>query len=824
MSKPPPWPGSASAALFLCAFPCLTTACGGGDLPPGGAHDVQRYELTGEYDWQRDRLVATVAITLLTTEPSVRAITLDSNVTEVLAVRSASGEELRFSTDVTGQLTVDVSTLAPVEGAEITLVVDYEAAPGDALRAVPPRAGDPVAVRAVFTDSEPRRASLWMPCHDVPDDRAVVSFDMKMGGEEKLIANGDLLLDEGAGSASHRMKYETTYPLPTYQMAFAISDFVVEEGQSGDVPVSVWHRPGVAGDYPATVAELARLMDTFQPLLGGYPFEKYAMVMLPEFSGGMENASITFQSEVSTAQPALSASLIAHELGHQWYGDAVTVATWDDLWIKEGMATLLEGEAARPFEDQTSTGVLFGDRFYVLSGDAARDPSLAPEDKYTTGPYDRGGWIWTQIRSVAGEEVFWATLRDILADHRYGTVTTEEVLSAFEPHLGEAAAAAKVAVDAHDLPRLAVEPAEGGGATVTLQDPKGILIAPLEIEWRREDGATERTVLVPGEAMDLTRVSEGDLLVLDPADVHPDLALFAADEASYDSYFADLVPLTVPATAPAMASFSEIAGIHQYAALSSGSAPPFTPDALAGFAASLDGDSARASVAASACSLAWQEEDAVVQAEWVAALTTAVTAEPAWRGLPYAKRVGTCSGLLSPLDIFAPSWAELAAASSQVPVERAYYLSTFDLPFQDALDVWVPAATGSYSIRIRSIAARYVRTRALAVSQDGDLPAWRSAILDLLAKSDATEVLRQLTPAALWFAGAPAGERDAFRDQMSRILHLPTARLAHVSALCAAYIVTKDQPGAWSQLVTSLGDAPLSARAQDILGDPSVCL
>ena len=814
-----------TTALCVCSIPWLS-GCGG-PIEGSDAYDVQRYDLAGEYDWSRDRLVATLGITLVTTEPSVRAVRLDSRVTEVRAVRAAGGRDLAFSTDEeAGTLAVDVSSFGTEQqDAGVSITIEYEAAPGDALNAISPRAGDPVAVRALFTDSEPRDAPEWMPCHDVPADRALVSFDMRMAANEELIANGDLVLDE-PGSV-HRMKYETKYPLPTYQMAFAVSDFEVEEADAGGVPVSVWHRPGVAGDYPATLKELQRLVDTFEPLLGPYPFEKYALVMLPEFSGGMENAGVTFQSEISTSQPALSAALIAHEFGHQWFGDAVTVATWDDLWIKEGMAVLLETEAARPFEDRSEKGVLFGDRFFVRSGEAARDPALAPADKYTSGPYDRSAWIFTQIRSLVGEEVFWATMRGLVEDHLYGTVSTEEVLAAFEPHLGEeAAAAAARAVDARDLPRIEVQTEATGAARVTLQDPEGILIAPLEIEWRREDGTTEREALVPGQAQSLSRDAEGDLLVVDPADIHPDLAVFLADDANVESYGASLAPLTVPAAAPAVASLSDIAGIHQYSSLLNGS-PPVTPDAFAAFAASLDGDSALATSVAAGCSLAAEEMDPVVQQEWVDVLTPVLTAEPVWRGLPYARRPRTCAPGIEILDLFAPEWAQLSSGltAPTLPVERVYYLATFDMPLADLLDVWMPPAKDSYSLRIRSIAARQVRQRGLvAADAEGNLAAWRSAVLDLLARSDASEVLRQLTPAAPWFAAAPAADKVAFRAQMLRVLRLPTGRLAHAAALCGAYVLLHEQAGAWESFTAELGETPLSARGQAILEDPSVCL
>ncbi|MEO5726183.1 MAG: hypothetical protein ABI134_34415, partial [Byssovorax sp.] len=127
----------------------------------------------------------------------------------------------------------------------LSATLDYEATPGTTLIAMPAREGDPLAVRALYTASEPQGARRWMPCNDRPSDRAVFSADLWVDASEKLISNGDLVSDSPEG-AGHRVKNETAYTLPTYLMAFAVADFEVETVKKGDLPVSVWHRRGLA--------------------------------------------------------------------------------------------------------------------------------------------------------------------------------------------------------------------------------------------------------------------------------------------------------------------------------------------------------------------------------------------------------------------------------------------------------------------------------------------------------------------------------------------------------------------------------------------------
>lgn len=842
-----PFSGRGRRWALLLGLLAAGSGCGGGEPGEGqDAYDVLRYDLSGHYDWEQNRLIAQVAITLRTTAPDVQAVKLDSQVTEVKRVHSPAGNIAYSVDEEAGTLTVDLTELRGEDAqAPVTFWVDYEAEPGDSLRAVPPRRGDPVASPAVFTDSEPLRASQWLPCHNVPSDRALFSFDFAMRLEERLIANGELTVHEVGDK--RRMKYETTAPLPVYQSAFAISEFEVEEGSAGGVPVSVWHRPGVLGDHAATVAEMERLMDMFEPLLGPYPFEQYSIVMLPEFSGGMENAGITFQSEVSTAPAALSAELIAHEFGHQWLGDAVTVASWDDLWIKEGMATLLGSEASRPYEDRSLSGTLFGDRFFVEAGYAARDKNRQPIDKYTTGPYDRGAWIFTQIRAAVGEEAFWGALRQILKDHLYGAVSTEEVITAFEPLLGEGKTASlRAAVDALDMPALEVSTEENtSSVTITLRDAQGILIAPLEVEWHRQNGSVERLVLPPDEAVVLAREADGDLLVLDPLDVHPDLYLFNLLENGESSYTGGLLSLTQPATPDALTTFSALPGIHQYAMLANVGLPPVHPAQWQALSASLHADSARATSLSSACALAAGEVDPGTVDAWRQTLTAVVQDEPVYRGLPYAFRPGSCGGLLDVEELFAPEWEELTSglAEPSLSVERVFYLSTFDMPALPAIATWMPAAQKGYSLRARNIAARYVQRRARpqdisSPDYEGDLDTWRTVLIQLLAETDCSEVLRQLLPSAPWFTYANEDDRTVFLDQMRRILFLPSARLAHAQALCGAFTVLarcpayddlgcsfeNTPPEGWDAFVGSLGGAPLSYTATRILKDWSFCL
>lgn len=840
--------------LAAISLLCLAAAGCGPDLDEGSrAYDVDRYALQGSFDWGTQLLKATVSIDLRLTEDDVDAIELDSQVA-VADVRVAGAGSVSFEAHPTeGRLVVDVSDAPDVtKGAAITIEIDYEAAAGDALRAVPPRAGDPLPIRALHTDSEPLGASAWMPCNNVPRDRARFSVSMRVPAAEMMIANGVLVEDVADGADAHRVRYETAYPLPPYLMAFAISDFEVKRTDQASVPIAIWHRRGLPGSHDAMLAELARMTGVFEGLLGPYPFERYSLVLLPGFPGGMENAGISFQRETSSSEPELAGdlTLAAHELAHQWFGDLVTVETWDDVWIKEGMAVLLEYEAARPHIDASGKGTLNGDELAPEDGVPIRDRGAPPDLKYTSGPYGRAAWLLTQIRSLMGDDAFFAALRGVLEERRFGSIGTDDFLGAFEPGLGpEATARARRAVDARAMPRLQFFE-EGDGAAVRVQiiDPAGALVAPMDIAWVAADGA-ERSVPLAVDQKTLIEPAPGDLLlVFDPADRHPKWGHFSWDwftsqlEPIQPRYDFLIAPSRAPKTAEAIARLVELAGAHQSAslidALNAGVLPPLLPEELDAFTQALDGDAAKALARFVACRAAKdaKEADPAVYGAWVDTLTTALASPPPPFGLAYVVNYGACDAVVAPQDLFEGEWAQMQAglAPGDISHVRLAYLAKFRMSDEMELATWAGVAEGGPSLLSRKIAAEHLS----AVATEDSPPEWRSTFINLLRTSESAEVLQWAIRGLLRTAPSDApGDAESFAA-IRAVLANGVTRSVHTQTFCAAYQLAgywafselPDIPPTyvidptWNDFILSLAGLPISPRVLPYLEDPDVCL
>ncbi|HTN85488.1 MAG TPA: M1 family aminopeptidase [Sorangium sp.] len=799
--------------------------------PAGAAIDVQRYEVTGAFDWSRGRLVATVAMTLLPGDDGLRSLRLDSAVAEIKAVRLAGGADLPFTVDAELRaLRVDVSR-APGIAADraITLEIDYEAAESEALHAIPAHWGDPAASRAIYTISEPLNAALWMPCHNTPEDRAVFSIDLGMDAQETMIANGTLVSDE-PGASGRRMKYATEYTVPIYLMAFAIGDFEVESTMKGSLPISVWHRRGVPGDYARLLDEVARSIGLFEELLVPYPFEKYAVVLVPEFGRGIENLGISFQEELISAAPTNSGdlNLAIHELGHQWFGDLVTVKSWDDLWIKEGMATLLASEGARVYLDESGEGTLNGDAFSAVPDHSIVDPDLAPDAKYTAGPYGRAAWLLTQIRSLLGEESFWGTLRGVLDDHRFGAIGTEEFIDAFARPLGpDAAARVRRAVRARALPHLDLGPSPSGGVLVTLRDPDGALVAPIDLLWIADDGTTRSQVLELDQAVDVAPQREGEMLILDPLDRHLSWYHLVGFGENPEELAARFFSFRLPTSPSQVASLLEAGGVHQTAVLGAGLPEPVAPDAFAAFLDGLDSEEAKGVAVAAACARAADPAlDPALRAAWSSALAP-LLAGPSyahWTEFTPWLDYGVCGEVVDALALYADEWSALAAGPPAGDLSDAHllFLYNFALPLETLLSSWGNVARQSSSLRARSLAMTRIRLESDRARPE-DLPAFRVFFSEIAASTEVFDILSQaLTGLSRTQAPTAAENADALAA-LSQQLRTASTTPLDGWAVCVAFALTQGDAAAWREFVGGLDGVELSDEAAEMLVNPFHC-
>jgi aminopeptidase N len=187
---------------------------------------------------------------------------------------------------------------------------------------------------------------------------------------------------------------------------------------------------------------IPEMIHTFAHMVGEYPFlkEKYGMVSFP-WGGGMEHQTLTSIRANAAGTAGNNDILFAHELAHQWFGDEVTCATWNDIWLNEGFATYFEIQWA-VHANRIDEGVIMS-QFY---DDGEYDGRLRGSVHLVDGSnpfsdggavYSKGAWVLRMLKYVLGPERFFRALRTYRASHAYSNASTTDLRVASESVYGK---------------------------------------------------------------------------------------------------------------------------------------------------------------------------------------------------------------------------------------------------------------------------------------------------------------------------------------------------------------------------------------------------
>ncbi|MFO7617746.1 MAG: M1 family metallopeptidase, partial [Bacteroidales bacterium] len=335
----------------------------------------------------------------------------------------------------------------------ITLDISYSGVPMDGLIISKNRHAE----RTFFADNWPDRARNWIPCIDHPSDKATVEFTVRAPEHYRVVSNGMMTAEypffaepdahhPGSGGLRYRVtRWEERIPIPTKVMVIGVADFAWETaGYSSGIPVQSWvfARDRINGfiDYAPAVG----ILDHFQELIGPYSYEKLANVQSRTMFGGMENSGCIFYHENSVSGRNRLHSLLAHEIAHQWFGDAVTEGDWHHIWLSEGFATYLEacyadsfipGRSLQSTMSNTRTSVI---NYFKRTGKPVIDTTeMNLMSLLNTNSYQKGAWVLHMLRQEVGAELFWAGIRQFYASYRDKNVLTGDFKAVMEEVTGK---------------------------------------------------------------------------------------------------------------------------------------------------------------------------------------------------------------------------------------------------------------------------------------------------------------------------------------------------------------------------------------------------
>ena len=388
-------------------------------LQAASPHDALHYDITLVPSDTGTHVLAEVQITwrLGSTEP-VR-MQLDSTM-RVIRVLVDGKPNTRISRTMYARSATEIDVPHQKQpGDTLSTRVRYRGFTRDGLIIGNNQYGD----RTVFADNWPDRAHLWLASDDQPADKATVAFHVQAPIDKQVIANGVLEKIDTLPYGHTVWHYRLDTPIPVYNMVVGVARLARSPLPKAGcavkcVPLSVWAYPqdsayAVGGPFHRA----GDMVDYFSRLFGPFPFTSLAHVESSTRFGGMENATAIFYDQKLYRDKGLEEQLVAHETGHQWFGDAVTPREWPHLWLSEGFATYLaalwRGHADG---DSAFRATMKKAADAVLSSDASERPVVDTAQRdlmalLNTNSYQKGGWVLHQLRGLMGDSAFFAGLR-----------------------------------------------------------------------------------------------------------------------------------------------------------------------------------------------------------------------------------------------------------------------------------------------------------------------------------------------------------------------------------------------------------------------------
>lgn len=307
--------------------------------------------------------------------------------------------------------------------------------------------------RYIWTLSEPYGSMTWWPTEDHPADKAdSVQVTLTVPTGIIPVSQGLLRSEVAHENGTTTFDWMHRYPIATYLVSIAAGEYrhdvqtyerppdLAAKYGPARFPIESWAYPGVPAFEGISNTSGWRLtpevMATFERWFGPYPFarEKYGNAQFT-VRGGMEHQTVSSMGNIGI-------ELIAHELAHQWMGDAVTPSSWRDLWLNEGFATLGEMLA---FEADPKYGFIRQLLFNIYYNRAREaqgplvlaDTTNASDMFVHARVYAKGWMVLRMIRHRVGDQVFQQILEAWATRHRYGSVTTQDFQRVVEDETGQ---------------------------------------------------------------------------------------------------------------------------------------------------------------------------------------------------------------------------------------------------------------------------------------------------------------------------------------------------------------------------------------------------
>ncbi|WP_372786421.1 M1 family metallopeptidase [Phenylobacterium sp.] len=441
-AAPPHKPAAKTAAPAHVALPS--------DVTP------ERYDIAITPSAKDLTFVGHEAITIVVRRPTARITLNAADITFGKVQISCSPEAPKVTLD-TAQQTATFTFAKPIAPGRYTLAIDYagtiykQASGFFALD----YAGAHGQERALFTQFENSDARRFAPMWDEPGVKSVFALSVDTPDGQMAVSNmpvADVVtVSSRNGEPVRRItRFTDTPKMSSYLLFLALGDFERLHRQVGKTEIGVVVRRGDTAKAQFALDAAAELLPYYNDYFGvPYPLPKLDFIAGPgrsQFFAAMENwGAIYYFDYALLVDPKLTTEAdkqniyvdVAHEMAHQWFGDLVTMAWWDDLWLNEGFASWMENKATDHFHPewkiwlQTKAGEQSAMRTDARSG---THPVITPihdvfaaANAFDNITYQKGHAVIHMLETYVGEDVFRAGVRNYIAHHAYGNTVTDDL-------------------------------------------------------------------------------------------------------------------------------------------------------------------------------------------------------------------------------------------------------------------------------------------------------------------------------------------------------------------------------------------------------------
>lgn len=404
-------------------------------------YDVQQYQLDLAVDLsspQHTNITATVTITAQATQ-DLSAFNLDflGLTIEGITVDSVPARYQRLGRELTITPTTMLTT-----GTSFRVIVAYHGEP----ERVPSEIQGGMLQGNVelgwhrydngsYVFNEPSGAATWFPVNDHPRDKATYAFAITVAKPYVAVANG-LLRETRDHGTTVTYFWESSAPMASYLATVNIAKQVIETTPGPD---GVVIRHIFPLDFSATnkrvLAQTSEMLTFFAQRFGPYPFEAYGVVVadtdITAFVA-MEHQTLALFGNNGYI---LAEDIVVHELAHQWFGNSVSVDSWQDVWLKEGFATYAEWLWREHTDGSAARDALIRDVYAHPEQHWSSYPPVArpdPQHLLNWSVYKRGALTLHALRHRVGDERFFRILQTYTEQHRGRTASTADFITLAE--------------------------------------------------------------------------------------------------------------------------------------------------------------------------------------------------------------------------------------------------------------------------------------------------------------------------------------------------------------------------------------------------------